>query len=196
MIKKQFLLAALFSASASIGANATAAELLYQWQEADGSLTFSPTPPPTGSGIDYKVIKSTGEDSASPVLLTRTKPGKTEPAQVARPAQSQLNSLPMMSQQPAEKLAYAPSTSGLSQGITAGISKGTQQGIAAVEPQPGESSAQAVAASTKSRHCGKLRKRITSLEHIMAGARDAQTMDDTVVQITRYQNSFNQHCLR
>ncbi|MBX2825140.1 MAG: DUF4124 domain-containing protein [Gammaproteobacteria bacterium] len=113
------------------------AEELYRWREADGTLTFSPTPPPAGSGIAFeKISPASGAARANP-----------EPALV-------------------------PATN-----------------PALVAQQPTR-----VVAASKNGHCNDLRKRVQSLERLIMTDVSNETMDNAVVQMARYQNSFNQSC--
>lgn len=204
-MKKQLWLGTLFSIQLSLLPFADAAELLYQWKEADGSLTFSPTPPPKGSNIEYEVVKSTDNRSASPKLTSSAAfSSSTNLTATPEPAIAEAS---VLAESSINRLSYTPVAVGQREqdpaDLVAGLSPATSvhalPSTDAIAGQPSLNQASAasresVPAATKRHHCGKLQKRIMSLETIMAGSRDAKTMDDTVVQISRYQSSFNQHC--
>ena len=84
------------------------AETLYQWKEADGSLTFAPNPPPEGSGIDYKVVEPSA--SVNPVALVDELPTAKELASASRSSNSQQTALSSQnsSLQPQSSVEYTP----------------------------------------------------------------------------------------
>ena len=110
----------LFLASAVAPATA---ETLYQWQESDGSLTFSPTPPPEGSNIDFKVVES--DQGVNPVEALDDSVDASSLAQISS-AQSAASK---KAAEPINRLAYANdnSTRSNTSDLPAGISAGTQQ---------------------------------------------------------------------
>jgi len=63
---------------------------------------------------------------------------------------------------------------------------------------PAESRPMARGASTagveKERRCGELEKRIISLERRLSSPLTSDAMDDTVVQMARYQQNVDRHC--
>lgn len=180
--------------------HAANAEILYQWREPDGTLTFSPTPPPEGSNVHFTVVKP--DDTINPIALpaegqqlsTLSGNSTSQPAQQVRTA-NQTSSV---------QLAYAPSTSkpqttipetDLPQGITAAsISQ-----INSDQHTDGGSDTdnQALQASLrKKQQCGDLNKRIIALENRMSHSQNNAEMDQAVLQIMRYQTSYDSFCDR
>jgi len=119
------------------------AEDLYRWREADGTLTFSPTPPPAGSNIAYEKI-----NTANGVK-------RTVPPTLSAPAPIPATSPALLTQQPTNVAA---------------------------------------ASASKMGHCNDLRKRVQSLERLIMTDVTNEIMDNAVVQMARYQTSFNQSC--
>lgn len=200
-MKKTVLLLSLIGCCAA----AQAGEVLYQWEEADGSLTFSPVPPPEGSGIKYKIMNSSG-NSPSPVLLSASDPSPAPETPIAA-GHSTASSIEFSKPvNPGPKLSYAPNsggdqpTQGISRASSASVSRNQDELVQSTEIVPaggirtGANNLAAAASAEKNRHCSGLRKRIVSLEQVMSGSNDALTMDNAVTQITVYQHSFNQHC--
>ena len=169
-------------------AEALADGTLYRWTEADGSLTYSPTPP--AEGIAYETVRPDGgtapgeRAAADPAAALGGRDAPVDPGAAPRQAAS-----PEARPEPA---APAPSL-----------------GAAATEPptppaadrQPAETSADlsdagpaVIASDDRARHCGDLRKRVVSLERRLATHLTPEEMDTTVVQMARYQQSFERHC--
>ena len=134
---------------------AGATEKLYKWTEADGTLTFSRTPPAEGSGINYEVV---GANSG------------TNQLKQAQPVK-QPSTDTMINQGSAISQSSAPTVSSAKK----------------IAPSP---------SMRKSTQCGELQKRVLSLERLLRTDISAETMDNAVVQMARYQNSFNQACNR
>ncbi len=135
----------------TLTSTAVNAEELFRWKEADGSLTFSPTPPPVGSGIAYeRVSGKTGISSASP--------------SVAKPALPRVTHAPAPATLPTQQPALVAKTN------------------------------QSIAPDTKTGHCRDLQKRVQSLERLIMTDVSNEIMDNAVVQMARYQTSFNQSC--
>ncbi len=171
------------------------AEILYQWREADGSLTFSPEPPPEGSDISFTVVKP--DDGINPVALPdsgeqglpSTTGSSPQPAAAIVPAEPEAD----------VQVAYAPSTkpqttgSELPQGITA-VAAGTanQSTGNTVADTTGDQALQA--SLIKKRQCGDLQKRIIALENQMSHSSTDADMDRAVLAMVRYQDSYDNYC--
>ncbi|MEE9318903.1 MAG: DUF4124 domain-containing protein [Granulosicoccus sp.] len=161
------------------------ADTLYRWQEADGSITFSPKPP--AAGIAYeKVDKDAGRlkaiAAAADALPTVS---KENPAVSGRGG----------------KIQYAPNTTATnstsdSQPVAAAALATTTTNISETDTQNTRASQPIVASNNKQRHCQDLQKRVISLERRMRSQLSADDMDNTVVHMARYQASFNRHCQR
>lgn len=169
------------------------AEKLYRWVEPDGSITFSPKPPP--AGVDYRAVNAannnagtenlTTEDKKRSILATsehdiEQKQTKTNTTEVlARPA-------PAI---PRQKLSYAPETGVKEQSPTITADAQTQAS------STNELQSKSVASSQKSRHCEDLNKRVMSLERRLRSTLTPEDMDNTVIAMARYQRSYDQHCI-
>jgi len=88
--------------------NLVQAEVLYQWKEADGSLTFAPSPPPEGSGIAYKVVEPSA--SVNPVALVDELPTANELAKASSLSRNQpaTPATQTSSPQPQSSIEYTP----------------------------------------------------------------------------------------
>ena len=167
------------------------AQPLYKWTEADGSITFSPTPP--AIGINFEKV---GEPS--PVATSRTI--DPLPAQTTAPPAS------LVPVKPATRVEYAPGNSAdLPEAISRSSSSNTvrpvNSGVAVLRPQSAEpidsdedQSAINSAASYKQSRCQDLKKRVTSLERRLKSRLTPEDMDNTVIHMARYQRSYDQYC--
>jgi len=176
-----------------LGSQAAHAEKLYRWIEADGSITFSPTPP--AKGVEYKTVEGSGSNVASPASATIEESDKKSimatsehavaPPQpdanltttIARPA----NALPK------QRLTYAPETG--SKRIITG------QTPVLTTPETQNTSTQPLASSNKRQQCQALSKRVVSLERRLSSPLTPEDMDNTVIAMARYQRSFDQYCV-
>ncbi len=183
------------------------AEKLYRWVESDGSITFSPTPPPAGT--DYKAVNAAHNNAAKADLplpkadLPKPQADLTAPDQkrsilatsehgldAPQPENkaTEIMALPDPEVE-LQKLSYAPDTG----------SKGkTPAKATAVEPeadQTGVSQTESIANSQKRRQCQDLSKRVMSLERRLRSPLKPVDMDNTVVAMARYQRSYDQHCV-
>lgn len=177
------------------------AETLYQWKEADGSLTFSPSPPPQGSGIEYRVLNTGGTATADISLpentLSASQVAQNNSAKAA--ATSAEHSTKIVQQQNLQQLNYATASKNA---LPLGISRPTLQAsddleTVASNDESNDNSAQQpqmMASRQKSSQCEDLGKRIVALENRMVISSNAEEMDQAVMQISRYQKSFNTHC--
>ena len=176
------------------------AETLYQWKEADGSLTFSPAPPPEDSGIEYQVLSTSGS-AAADISLPETTLSASQIAGTgnAAAAQTQKNRSAAAPEQNLQQLTYA---SGSKNALPQGISRSPQQAennesAAAGHSTDGNTSQppEMMASRQKSGQCDDLGKRIMALENRIVISSTANEMDQAVLQISRYQKSYNAHCL-
>lgn len=194
--------------SAACQANAAT---LYRWAESDGSLTFSPVPPP--AGVAFETIETGGDDSASQAgdstqqnlaqsnasataaeaSAAPTAPIAVAAAPTANP-QIKISAIPDDQSEPlndaAQELAYAPNTAN---NLPQGISSASPS--AAAPQSAGEAQQNGVVASSKKfEQCQELQKRVVSLERRLRSKLTPDDVDNTVVAIVRYQNSFDNHC--
>ena len=149
------------------------AEPLYKWTEADGTITFSPDKP--AAGIDFDVVDITG-DAASK--------SAGEPT------------LGKASAQPSE--ADAPEVSSPSSGVEnsdAVLSTWSiDSQIKTFQTQPVQKKTAFKESNQSQNRCEDLRKRVVSLERRLQAQITAEDMDNTIVHISEYQNSFDQFC--
>jgi len=168
---------------------------LYKWFEADGSITFSPTPP--GAGIDYETI---GENTDGKTGLQ--KPAVENKLQGSNPV-AQLPTAPRLSAQdlqtpkpakPASTVNYAPATDNTKQGITRATVQPATTGVQ-VASTAGTSNNRTIVSAKKRRQCDDLSKRVVSLERRLRLELSEADMDNTVMHMARYSRSFNKHCI-
>lgn len=167
------------------------AQPLYKWTEADGSITFSPTPP--ANGINFEKV---GEPS--PVATSRTL--ESLPAEISVPP------APLVPVEPVTRIEYAPGNSrdlpnAISRSSAGNAVQPVNSGVAVVRPQSSEPmdsdedhSAVDSAASYKQSRCQDLKKRVTSLERRLKSRLTPEDMDNTVLHMARYQRSYDQYC--
>jgi len=182
------------------------AEKLYRWIEPDGSITFSPNPPPAGT--DYKAVNAahnnagkadlpeldqqpstlaTSETDQKPSILATSEHGldTLEPTNNATEIMAQ--PAPEVERQ---KLTYAPDI-GIKRSNTPSI-----ETAAATQPsQAVEVNTNSVAVNKKRQQCQDLNKRVLSLERRLRSPLKAVDMDNTVVAMARYQRSYDLHCV-
>jgi len=185
-----------------------AAGTLYRWKEPDGSLTFSPEPPP--AGIAFDTVQTGGENLATQAgtagdsNLAQTPATAAPQPATALPAEPEIKisavplSVPQSLEQTSDDtlveapqtLAYAPNTANpLPQGITAGDEQAENaEATSANNPNGVVNSAQ------KFEQCQELQKRVVSLERRLRSKLSSEDVDNTVVAMVRYQNSFDRHC--
>lgn len=186
MIRRISLLLLLANASVAF------AQPLYKWTEADGSITFSPTPP--ANGINFEKV---GEPS--PVATSRTV--DPLPAVATAPPAS------LAPAEPVTRVEYAPGNSrdlpdAISRSSASNAIRPVNSGVAVVRPQSSEpidkdedqSAAINSAASYKQSRCQDLKKRVTSLERRLKSRLTPEDMDNTVLHMARYQRSYDQYC--
>ena len=162
---------------------------LYRWKEADGSLTYSPTPPADGTPyepVDARTLRPLAAPAATapPVVPAASAPSAA--ADGTRTPGLRAAGAPRVRAAP---VARAPlgtdATDGASPALGAAASP--TRVAAAAAPAPG-------APDERSRRCGELAKRVVSLERRLATPLSADEMDRTVVQMARYQDSAERHC--
>lgn len=188
------------------------AETLHQWKEADGSLTFSPTPPPEGSGIEYRLMNTGSEPTADISLpettLTASEITQSQPATpsllprsanvAVREAATGSKQVQTETEAQAAKpsVQYAPSRQlALRNAMPEGISRAEPAKNTAKREDVEESNQSEVLASRhKGTQCADLGKRIMALENTITQSKTAEHMDNAILQIARYQRSYNAHC--
>jgi len=178
-----------------VAAPSAAAETLYQWQEIDGSLTFSPTPPPEGSNIKFKVVESAQQ--VNPVAALDESQSASSLAEISAEPKSTVNTrAPSTTSTPINQLAYANDTG--NGDLPAGISAGTQQGATTTavdtNAQSNQNTPERQAKLARMQDCENLNKRVVALENHMKHSNTAEEMDRAVLQIARYQNSIDGYC--
>jgi len=149
MPKRQFITFALCLVCSTILLPATlwsADQNLYKWEEPDGTLTFSPVPPPKSSGIAFEKVEINKKKNTA--KLEKTMPSTAKPF----------------------------------------VSK---QRIPAITPTANK---QPTRSRQKTAQCAELRKRVVSLERLIRTDVSDERMDNAVVQMARYQASYNRAC--
>lgn len=149
------------------------AEPLYKWAEADGTITFSPDKPP--AGIDYDVVDITG-DAASKSAREPTL-GKAS-AQPTEAGALEINS----TSSDTEKSDVVMGT------------WSTDSQVQTFQTQPVQNKMAFKESNQSQNRCEDLRKRVVSLERRLQAQITAEDMDNTIVHISEYQNSFDQFC--
>jgi len=167
------------------------AETLYRWLEADGSITFSPTPPP--KGVDFKKVEAAGN------IIKSAEPNRTDSTSILATSEHAVgtqmqNNATTTTARPAAaiatpRLSYAPDTGNGNKAPPRELQQPVAQADTSIQ-QP-----TTVASSTKRRQCQDLTKRVSSLERRLRSPLTADDMDNTVVAMARYQRSFDQHCI-
>lgn len=184
----------LYAILLSTACQASAATL-YRWIEPDGSITFSPEPPTTE--VEYETVE-TGAAATSANQAARDSqiaPSTPEPVNTATAELP--NELPVTRLQPTEPiqaLSYAPGADAPRNQIVRADTR-----VAAVTIQDAnvaqENNADVVGSSQKYEQCQDLRKRVVSLEQRLRVDLTPDEVDNTVLAIVRYQDSFDQFCL-
>ena len=185
MIRRISLLLLLANASLALS------QPLYKWIEADGSITFSPTPPT--SGVSFEKL---GEPSPVATSLT----ADPLPAEATDPP------VPLAPALPVTRVEYAPGNSGdlpdaISRGSAGSVVLPVNSGVAVNRAETStpidaedHQSASDSAASYKQSRCQDLMKRVTSLERRLKSHLTPEDMDNTVLHMARYQRSYDQYC--
>ena len=170
------------------------ADGLYKWVEPDGSITFSPNPPP--AGIEFERIGALKKSQAN---IESTAAKTTAPANQAKEQNSALSGVTPaeVSTESPKRLSYAPNGDTIKPGISRAepsVAAASENADPAATIDTDETSI-TVAASKRSR-CEDLQKRVVSLERRLKVRLSPADMDNTVVHMARYQKSYNRHCLR
>lgn len=183
-LRSPHFVAALLMATCMLMLTPLNAETLYKWREADGSLTFSPKPPPEGSGIKFEVVSQPANNS--PELAAASGDSRTGDGTNDRvtPLQKDLTGSAARSKQTVAGVEFA---SGADSGLQ--INQTAQNVARQSATQPAANSG-----NRKSEHCNQLRKRVISLERLLRTELTAETMDNAVIQMAKYQNGINQAC--
>jgi len=165
------------------------AEKLYRWIEADGSITFSPEPPP--AGVDFKVMDAGQGDSQALTNKQKSIMATSEHSLDTAPTAPINNTAVLTRPAPAvskQGLSYAPETSKIN---TITRQATVQQPIAQADAEPGH---QTIASNNKEKQCQDLSKRVISLERRLRMPLEPVDMDNTVIAMARYQKSYDQYC--
>jgi len=170
---------------ALIVANATAASVaadeLYRWTEADGSITFSPGPPP--AGIAFERVEAAGRTAAGTTVTPDAEPNTAAQAPPANVAPPELNYAPP----PLGMARVPPSVEGRASAPSA---PATSTAIGSADPR----SMRNDTANRRDEQCRELEKRVISLERRLATPLSADDMDNTVLYMARYQQNVDRHC--
>ncbi|MGQ7844941.1 DUF4124 domain-containing protein [Granulosicoccus sp. 3-233] len=181
------------------------AQPLYKWVEPDGSITFSPEPP--AGDIRYERVDSPGAAAAPTDGLSRlsANEGKSLPAARDQSPVSPDKSLPRVEYAPGNAGDLPPAISRSRQQAARSASLSPVNSALAISQAGGSDSTQAgqtdeglaasiSAASFKRSRCQDLKKRVTSLERRLQSRLTPEDMDNTVIHMARYQQSFDQYC--
>lgn len=186
------------------GSAAAMAQPLYKWVESDGSITFSPKPP--GAGISYERVDSASSAAPRPAVATSpaVDASRAESTGIARSPVSPADPLPRVQYAPgnAGDLPPAISRSRKEAGNGSSLmpsSSALAVGKPGLDTEQGRQADERLAASMsaanfKRSRCQDLKKRVTSLEHRLKSRLTPEDMDNTVVHMARYQQSFDQYC--
>ena len=179
------------------------AQPLYKWVEADGSITFSVKRPP--AGVDYETINPSTENDAQKPAAADPVSAREASAREAEAVQKMLPRVPPT--EPAQRLA--PQL-----GIQADDRNRAGERDDAQNTQPAQASPESAgvvssnsqeisdrqaalsANSRKQRQCEDLKKRVISLERRLKTRLTPDDMDNTVVHMARYQQSYDHHCVQ
>lgn len=143
-----------------------AANKLYQWTDKDGVITYSPTPPPETSGLTYDEVELETKPKAPDIAV---RDAETENA---------------ISQTRSEHPVLPPATS---------IEK-TPAGHAVKSMQANGGTTKTV--SSNDDKCQDLANRVTALESRITLVNDANALNQTILLLSRYQERFDNDCVR
>jgi len=182
-------LLALLLALPSLGeSEAHASEALYRWSEPDGSLTYSPKAPTDGTPYDIvdPMTLRPAPDGEAEGITKPTPPADVRTADVrtadVRTTAAQPPTDASELGRPVRAVTSPPSGPGAARPSTA----------AATSQAPASLSARG--ADVKERRCEELEKRVVSLERRLRAVLTPEAMDDTVMQMARYQRNVERHC--
>ncbi|MFT4730707.1 MAG: hypothetical protein ACI9UN_005237 [Granulosicoccus sp.] len=173
------------------------AQPLYKWIEADGSITFSPEKPQ--KNIDFQVINAAEGVTASRIAVR-------DPATVNAMAADQTSYSQQISDGSAGLLQPVASSYSSGERLNAsslmvdraGSNAGQQASMTSMMKQHSRQTTQSAAAAAvqKENRCEDLRKRVVSLERRLKSNLTAADMDNTVIQMSQYQRSYDQYCVQ
>jgi hypothetical protein len=160
---------------ASISAHVAQAATLYQWTDAQGVLTYSPTPPPEGS--DFKVKKiETGKRTDRQTMSPSSATANPESASQAEISETRIVPSPLL--------------------ISPSISTNSDK-VKASAPETGPDSATSIRLQNDSNfgdRCQDLANRITALESRVGIVATADDLNKTMLLLARYQKSYDASC--
>lgn len=198
MTMKRTLLCALLVSAACQASAAT----LYRWVESDGSITFSPEPP--AAGVTFETV-NTGDSTAkntSAVRSMNATPAASVPptasaaastsAAGSSPREPQIQTLPLPNSS-RQELTYAPNAQAA---LGAGISQMEKTTAAKLNGNRLMRRDTDSVSNQKFDQCQDLKKRVVSLERRLRSTLTPDEVDNTVVAMVRYQQSYDQFCLR
>ena len=150
---------------------------LYQWNDKDGTITYSTTPPPPEITTKFEEISKSLDSkpsvqAAAPEDIAEKPPmAKQTTLPVEKPIQkpeSRLERMVRLSPEPREQ----------------------------VEPKMKESVLQPVNQDKvrRQRKCRDLKNRVTALESRLHNVSSADELNQSMLLLTKYQDSFDRHC--
>lgn len=212
-MKPAILAPAVVLATVLLGAVTAHAGKLYRWSEPDGALTFSPMPPADGTPyeeVDPMTMKprsgageplppdgwSAAPDAASSVRASRTPPVGTPSARMPARGTSPVDTgdAPVLG-------AAVVSRTAPSAAVNRAAGATDQPATVAparegTNPVPDGDPHGIIASADKEERCEELQKRVISLERRLATPLTPLDMDNTVVHMARYQQSYERNCRR
>lgn len=190
MMIRTFRLALLLACAGS-----ALAQPLYKWTEADGSITFSPEKPQ--SGINFQVIDASPEVSSSKIALRDSAPsqsGADVPYQSSSVAQISYSTPKRVQAEASSQRSVNHLNSIINSADSNAGQNATMSSI--VNQHSGQTIHSSSAASQKQNECENLRKRVVSLERRLQSELTPADMDNTIVNMSRYQRSYDQYCVQ
>lgn len=170
------------------------ADGLYKWVEADGSITFSPNPPP--AGIEFERVGASNEQQSGIAAAPVSTAVPAQPAEEQVSASSDETPTEVTPEAP-RRLSYAPNSNNSKPGISRSEPRVAAASETADTAAKNDLDATSITvAASKQRRCEDLKKRVVSLERRLKVRLSPADMDNTVVHMARYQRSYNQHCQR
>jgi len=169
---------------------------LYKWTEPDGSITFATSKPP--ASVKYETINHAAEPAQSELdrSLAQQPPkaraaitdkqliNNSAPQVSAASTSKPLRDLPSIRASGDARISYSsPRVNGRAANTVANKQVPVKRTTAAIN-----------AANKKRGHCNELKKRVLSLESRLSKPLTPEEMDNTVVYMARYQNSYDQYC--
>lgn len=179
------------------------AQPLYKWKEADGSITFSPSPP--AAGISYERLDNDGSrsliraENASSTVPATTADVDTESNRALPAALPRIEHAPADDGRLPQAISRSPArTDGNTSLRPIGTALSVQTDGAEQQTAPGQTDHTGIisADSFKRSRCQDLRKRVTSLEQRLRQHLTPEDMDNTIVHMARYQRSHDQYCVQ